>query len=160
MKINVEERADKARENFKAGYNCCQSVILAYADVFDMKPELAASISSGFGGGIGRMREVCGACSGMFMVGSLALPAVNPENKEAKAANYQLMQDMAGDFKKECGSIICRELLGLDKDKKESCVPETRTEAYYKKRPCAETVHLAATIAGNKLNEILKDKDI
>ena len=157
MNINVEERAEKARENFKAGYNCCQSVLLAFADIFDMEPTLAAALSSGFGGGIGRMREVCGACSGMVMVGSLSIPAVDPQDKDTKALNYKLMQDMAGEFKQECGSIICRELLGLD-CKKESCVPEERNAEYYKKRPCADIVHLAATIVGNKLVDILKDK--
>ena len=101
------------------------------------------------------MREVCGACSGMFMVGSLSIPAVDPQDKDTKALNYKLMQDMAGEFKQECGSIICRELLGLD-CKKESCVPEERNAEYYKKRPCKEIVRCAAEILEKEFLQVDK----
>lgn len=150
MDIDVQARAERARNYFKDGYNCSQSVFMAYSDLFDMSPDMAARISSSFGGGMGRLREVCGTCTGMFMIASLAIPANNPADKEAKMKNYAMVQDLAEEFRKENGSIICRELLGLD-HKKDEPKPEERTEAYYKKRPCGELVYLAATIVGNKL---------
>lgn len=150
MDIDVQARAERARNYFKDGYNCSQSVFMAYSDLFDMSPDMAARISSSFGGGMGRLREVCGTCTGMFMIASLAIPANNPADKEAKMKNYAMVQELAEEFRKENGSIICRELLGLD-HKKDEPKPEERTEAYYKKRPCGELVYLAATIVGNKL---------
>lgn len=150
MDIDVQARAERARNYFKDGYNCSQSVFMAYSDLFDMSPDMAARISSSFGGGMGRLREVCGTCTGMFMIASLAIPANNPADKEAKMKNYTMVQELAEEFRKENGSIICRELLGLD-HKKDEPKPEERTEAYYKKRPCGELVYLAATIVGNKL---------
>lgn len=151
--LNVAERAAQAEANFRSGYNCAQSVFMAYADQFGLKPDFAATISSSFGGGMGRLREVCGACSGMFLVASLAIPANDPNDKTAKAANYQLVQDLAADFRAETGSIVCRELLGLD-HKSDQPTPEPRTETYYKKRPCAELVRLAAEIVGKKLQKL------
>ena len=156
MNIDVAERSARAEGLFREGYNCAQAVYMAYADLFDMDPELAATISASFGGGMGRMREVCGACSGMFLLASHAIPANDPKNKEAKAANYKLVQDMAGDFQSEMGSIICRELLGLNK-KGDEPLPEERTEAYYKKRPCAEIVRHAAQVAGERLQTVIKE---
>lgn len=153
MDINVEERADKARELFLSGYNCAQSVVLAYADLFNADYDLIMRLSTSFGGGMGRLREVCGTCSGMFMIAGLAIPADNTD-KEAKMKNYALVQDLAEEFRRENGSIICRELLGLD-HKKDDPKPEARTNEYYKKRPCPELVHLSATIIGNKLKTIL-----
>lgn len=153
MEINVEERANKARELFMSGYNCAQSVVLAYVDLFDADYDLISKISASFGGGMGRMREVCGTCSGMFMIAGLAIPADNVD-KEAKMKNYALVQELAEEFRRENGSIICRELLGLD-HKKDDPRPEARTAEYYKKRPCPDLVHLSATIVGNKLKEIL-----
>lgn len=150
MKIDVEKRAAQAENYFRSGYNCAQSVYMAYADLFDMDVDLAAKISAPLGGGMGRLREVCGACSGMFLLAGLAIPANNPADKEAKAENYRMVQALAADFKSQNGSIICRELLGLD-HRHDAPTPETRTETYYKKRPCAELVHLAAEIVGKKL---------
>ncbi len=150
MNIDVEKRATQAEANFRAGYNCAQSVYMAYADLFGLDTRLAAKISAPLGGGMGRLREVCGACSGMFLVAGLAVPADNPEDNAAKAANYKIVQDLAADFRAENGSIICRELLGLT-CKHDLPTPEPRTETYYKKRPCAELVRLAAEIVGKKL---------
>lgn len=149
-KINPKARAERAKQYFLEGYNCCQSVFMAYADVFDLKPEFAAIMASSFGGGMGRLREVCGTCSGMFMVTSFAVPANDPTDKEAKTANYAMVQELAEEFRKENGSIICRELLGLTKPK-ECPTPSDRTQEYYKKRPCPELVYLSATIVGNRL---------
>lgn len=144
--FNIEERVEKAKRLFKeGGYNCCQAVVLAYNDIFGIDDATAAAISSGFGGGMGRMREVCGAVSGMTMVLSNKFACTDPNDKEKKAELYKLIQKAAGDFKAENGSIICRELLGLTE--KCSCpVPEERTKEYYKKRPCSELVRIAAEI--------------
>ena len=147
MEINVEERAKQAETYFRSGYNCAQSVYMAFSDLYGMDPKMAGIISAPFGGGMGRLREVCGACTGMFLVAGLQLPADEPSKK---GDSYKLVQELAEEFKTENGSIICRELLGLD-HKKDEPVAEERTEAYYKKRPCAELVHLAATIVGKKI---------
>ena len=107
--FDIKERAEKAKAYFQDGYNCSQSVFMAYADLFNLDVELASKFASSFGGGMGRLREVCGACTGMFMVASMAIPADN-KDAEAKKANYALVQAVAEDFRQENGSIICREL--------------------------------------------------
>ena len=153
--INLEERVEKAGKLFKeGGYNCCQAVVLAYCDIFGLDEKTAASIASGFGGGMGRMREVCGAVSGMTFLSGLICPADNPSVKTARTGNYALVQEMAEDFRKINGSIVCRELLGLvpagsgARTAKESPEPSDRTAEYYKKRPCEELVRIAARIVG------------
>ena len=158
--FNIEERVEKAKRLFKeGGYNCCQAVVLAYNDLFDLDDETAAAISSGFGEGMGRMREVCGAVSGMVMLAGLIRPASDPSVKDWRTANYALVQEMAGDFKALNGSIVCKELLGLvpmgsgTPAPKESPVPSDRTPEYYKKRPCEEMVGIAARIVGEKLKK-------
>ena len=151
-KIDVEARVELARNLFKSGYNCSQSVFMAYANVYDIDKDFAARLVAPLGGGMGRLREVCGTCTGMFMVASMAIPADN-KDADAKKANYALVQQVAEDFRKENGSIICRELLGLD-HKKDDPTPSTRTQEYYKKRPCGELVYLAAEIIGKRLMEI------
>ena len=165
--INIEERVEKARKLFKeGGYNCCQAVVLAYNDVFGLEDKLAASLSSGFGGGMGRMREVCGAVSGMVMLAGMIRPAADPTVKDWRTANYALVQDMAGDFKKINGSIVCKELLGLvpmgscSPVPKESPEPSDRTPEYYKKRPCEEMVGIAARIVGERILHSLQDDKI
>ena len=145
-------KANEAKELFEGGCNCCQAVFCAFADKIDIDKELAMRLSAGFGGGIGRMREVCGAVSGLTMVLSERFACTDPNNKEEKAALYALVQKAAGEFKEENGSIICRELLGLP-ETEASHIPEKRTNEYYKKRPCAELVHCAAAIAGKYLEE-------
>ncbi len=139
-------KADEAKELFGSGCNCCQAVFCAFADEIDIDKELAMRLSAGFGGGMGRMREVCGAVSGMIMVLSEKFACADPNNKDEKAALYALVQKAANDFRAENGSIICRELLGLE-EKTSVPVPEDRTKEYYKKRPCSELVHCAASIA-------------
>ena len=144
-----EDRQQKAMELFKSGYSCSQAVAVAFADVMGMDENQVARLSSPFGGGFGRMREVCGCVSGMgFVLGAL-YGFDDASDARAKALIYERTQAVAGRFKDECGSIVCRELLGLDKDNKPveiTHVPEARTEAYYKKRPCGELVGVAATI--------------
>ena len=156
MDFNIEERVEKAGRLFKeGGYNCCQAVVIAYCDLFELDEKTAAALSSGFGGGMGRMREVCGSVSGMVMLSGLLCPADNPSDKAGRTANYALVQEVAGEFRNINGSIICRELLGLDKKptegQVESPVPSDRTAEYYKKRPCEELVRISARIIGEKI---------
>ena len=160
--INIEERVEKARRLFKEnGYNCCQAVVLAYNDIFGIDDDTAAALSSGFGGGMGRMREVCGSVSGMVLLAGLLRPAADPSDKDARTANYALVQKVAGEFKNLNGSIVCRELLGLSScgvrnsgdvhGIPESPVPSDRTPEYYRKRPCEELVGISARIIGEQI---------
>lgn len=147
--------AEKAVKLFKeSGWNCAQSVYGAFTDVTGMDERTAMRISSSFGGGMGRMREVCGAVSGALMVLGVACASDDPTDQKAKAAHYALVQDFARRFKERTGTIICRELLANQADT--SPVPEPRTEKYYKKRPCALLVQDAAEI----VEEMLKEQGI
>ena len=150
--IDTERYVERAVALFKEGYNCSQAVFVAYSDLFAIDPTLAATLTGSFGGGMGRLREVCGAVSGMFMVAGLEFPAADPTDKEAKKNNYTVVQELAGAFTAENGAIVCRTLLGLG-DEKQPPVPEERTPAYYRKRPCAEYVACAARLVGEKINE-------
>lgn len=129
---------------FKIGYNCSQAVALAFSEEMGMEPKVVAKLSSSFGGGIGRMREVCGAVSGMAMVAGMFYGYDNPKDYEKKSLLYGRIQQLAGSFKEREGTIICREMLGIDGASKP--IPEKRTEEYYKKRPCVELVGDAAEI--------------
>ena len=156
--FDLEERVEKAKRLFKEdGYNCCQAVVMAYNDIFGLDDKTAASVASGFGGGMGRMREVCGSVSGMTLLAGLISPADNPSDKSGRTANYALVQEMAEKFKKINGSILCKELLGLvpmgsaGNVQKESPEPSDRTAEYYKKRPCEELVGISARIVGEKI---------
>ena len=162
--INIEERVAKAKRLFKEeGYNCCQAVVLAYNDVFGVDDNTAAALSSGFGGGMGRMREVCGSVSGMVMLAGLMAPAADPSIKVDRTRNYALVQEMADEFKSMNGSIVCKELLGLvpmgsgAAACKESPEPSDRTPEYYKKRPCEELVGIAARIVGKRISDGVQD---
>ena len=135
----MEDRVQKAVELFKSGYNCSQSVVAAFADMYGFTQEQALRMGASFGGGIGRMRETCGAACGMFLVAEAT-------DREGKAANYAVVQELAAEFKKRNGSLICGELLGLKKKEPVSNVPEERTAQYYSKRPCAKMVEEAARI--------------
>lgn len=148
--INAEERALRAKEYFNNGYNCAQSVALAYADITNLDEEMVAKITASFGGGMGRLREVCGAVSGMAFLASFISPCPSADNAEAKKANYALVQEFAEAFRLRNGNIVCRSLLGLDRPKDEP-TPSPRTAEYYKKRPCAEYVYDAALIVGEHL---------
>ena len=150
--MTVQEREKKAGDLFKAGYNCCQAVAMTFADVLGLPEDEVARLASGFGGGMGRMREVCGTVSAMTMVAGALIPANDVADKAAKTANYALVQDMADEFRRMNGSIICRELLGLSKPEG-TPVPSDRTSEYYKKRPCGELCSIAAGIVARKLNE-------
>lgn len=163
MVINIETSnyAKKAMDLFKEGYNCAQAVFLAFADRYDMDYKLALLVSSSFGGGMGRLREVCGAVSGMFMVAGIMYGYDSPKDFEKKSEHYKRIQELAHEYKLCNGSIICRELLGLSQEK-DTPVPEKRTEEYYRKRPCAELVGIAAAIMEQYINEqssgLIKEK--
>ena len=158
METTILQREQKAKEYFLEGYNCCQAVLLAFSDILDIDVETLKKAGSGFGGGMGRMREVCGTVSAMVMASGFAKPADNPSDKISKTANYALVQELAEEFRKENGSIICGELLGLrpmgtslSGATAASPKPSDRTEAYYKKRPCADLVACAAGILARKI---------
>ena len=132
-----------ARANFETGCNCAQAVLCAYPEL--LPRETAMKLGASLGGGIGRLREVCGAVSGMLMALGLHQGYTDPKDKAGKAAQYEVIRALADEFKRENGSIICRELLGLD----ENCQPkppEDRTAAYYAKRPCAKLCQTAGEI--------------
>ncbi len=161
--FDAEERAQTAKQNFLNGYNCCQAVMLAFNDVFGTDATTVATIASGFGGGMARLREVCGTVSAMGMAAGFISPAITPKNMEERTANYALVQELAGEFRKENGSIVCRELLGLDRKpaagsgaepQMESPAPSERTAEYYRKRPCPELVACSARIIARKLLDL------
>lgn len=142
----IEVRVEKAKTLFKQGFNCSQSVFAACADLYGIEDEaLALRLSASFGGGIGRMRQTCGAACGMFMLAGLENGSAVVGDAEGKKQNYALVQNLAEKFKKENGSLICAELLGIA-PKPQEPTPEARTEEYYKKRPCAEMVASAVRI--------------
>ena len=143
-------KRESGENYFAAGYNCAQSVVLAFKDELNIDEETLKKISSAFGGGMGRMREVCGAVSGMLMVLGLKKGYSDAQDVKYKGEYYALIQSLAGKFKERNGSIICRELLGLS-EKTSSPAPEKRTEEYYKKRPCKLLVGDACEILGEYL---------
>ena len=144
--MTIEERAQLARSYFTSGYNCAQAVALAFCDVTGLDKETTAKALGGFGGGMGRMREVCGTVSGMVFVAGFLKPYTDISNPAAKKENYAFVQSLAATFKEENGSIICRVLLGGPDGASTDPTPAPRTENYYKKRPCVELVACAVRI--------------
>ncbi len=140
----------KAKELFLEGYNCSQAVVGAFADELDIDRDTLMMMASSFGGGMGRLREVCGGFSGAIMVAGLKFGYADPKDTDAKATHYKLIQDLAEEFKAANGkdSIICRDILGIEAG---SHIPEARTPEYYKKRPCPDMVAIAAHIIGEKI---------
>lgn len=148
----LENRVGEAVALFKSGYNCAQSVVAAFADLYGFSREQALRMSASFGGGIGRMRQTCGAACGLFQLAGLDCGAVEADDREGKSHNYAVVQDMAAAFKQENGSLICAELLGL-KAPEGSPQAEARTAGYYQKRPCAKMVETAARIFADYLKQ-------
>lgn len=138
-------KGELAKKYFLEGYNCSQSVLLAFCDDLGFDKSTAEMISAPFGGGMGRLREVCGAVSGMFMVLGLSI-GENSTDRDNKKQIYTSVQKLAEEFKKENGSIICRELLGLRTNGRDKPEPQERTENYYRTRPCAELCKFAAEL--------------
>lgn len=151
--ISSEERSKRARAYFKEGYNCCQAVLLAFQDIIGLPEVKIAGLSSGFGGGMGRLREVCGAFSAMTFMAGVICPADDPSKAEGRRENYALVQEFADKFRKENGSIICREQLQLRASQKESPTPSVRDEHWYAARPCERLVESSARLIAEKLKE-------
>lgn len=151
MQINIEERAEKARKLFAEGYNCSQAVVLAYADCFGVDRDLAATLAAPLGGGVGRMREVCGAVTGMALVAGLRYPANNPADKEAKMRNYAVVKEVGTRFSDKFGSVVCRELLGLTPEKESGVSTNASSANPVKRCSCAEIVETAARIVGERI---------
>lgn len=163
-----------AKENFLKGYNCSQAVLLSFSDLTGFDEKTAMLLASSFGGGMGRMREVCGTVSAALMVLGIlhGYDAESPTAGEDKKAHYARVQEFAKRFREAQGSIICREILeeharalqaqeeNAKKDEQieamlsDSSVPTERTAEYYKKRPCAEVCALAAKLLDAYLKEL------
>lgn len=143
--------AEKAKELFEQGYNCAQAVFCAFNDLTDMDFETAVKLSSSFGGGLGRLREVCGAVSGGAMILGYLFGYTGAKDDISKKNHYALIQQFANDFAKKNNSYICKELLGLVQ-KENTPVPTERTKEFYKKRPCSELVFDAAKWVEDYIN--------
>lgn len=150
---------EKAVELFLSGCNCSQSVFCAFTDKTGLEESFARRMVSPFGGGMGRLREVCGAVTGMLMVLGILYGYDDVEDKALKKELYERVQDITKQFETENGSIICRELLGLQ-EKHSSPTPQDRTPEYYKTRPCAAKVQSAARILEKYLQELEQESDI
>lgn len=150
-----EDRIEQAVANFKAGFNCSQSVVAAFADLYGFTREQALRMSASFGGGIGRMRMTCGAACGMFLLAGLETGATEGADRAGKSYNYKVVQALAEKFKKEHGTLVCAELLGLTKKDQQAETPEAsaRTAEYYAKRPCPKMIESAARIFAEFLEE-------
>ena len=144
------DKGQLAKSYFEEGYNCSQAVLLAFCDETGLSHEQAAKLASTFGGGMGRMREVCGAVSGMFMIEGLLRGYDDPKAKEEKAAVYARVRELADHFREKNHSIICRELL-IDVETTPGEVPEERTKEYYERRPCGCYVEDAAELIAQSL---------
>jgi len=143
MRIQMDEHAARARALFESGYNCAQAVLLAFAPETGLPDEQAARLASSFGGGMGRLREVCGTASASFMVLGMVYGGYDPKDREAKAALYRRVQELAAQFRERNGSLICREILRRPKGP-DDARPDARTPEYYASRPCAAIVAEAA----------------
>ena len=150
MKSEITKKSETAKTLFHRGANCAQAVLGAFASECGLTEEEAFRIASGFGGGIGRMREVCGAVSGMVLVANFLCGQSDISDKTAKDAHYAKIRELTEEFQEQTGSVVCRELLGLEKNQVDAPVSEARTAQYYQKRPCAEMVALAAEILEEK----------
>ena len=148
-------RAEHAAQLFYEGYNCAQAVAMAFSDLTGLDEHFTAKMSSSFGGGMGRMREVCGAVSGMLLVAGL-LYGYTEDVGTAKKDHYALVQNLAGQFRERNGSIVCRDIL---KNPPSDPVPSARTEAYYANRPCVRMVYSAADILERYIAENPPVKD-
>jgi len=150
---DLEKRVAQAVDNFMAGYGCCQSVVAAFSDLYGLDETLAKRIAAGFGGGVGRMRMMCGAVSGIVMLVGLDCGQTKGNDLEGKSACYKVVQDLLAKSKEENGSLICAEILGIQGNEKahSSYVASPRTAEYYKLRPCAAKVESAARIFANYL---------
>lgn len=151
MEIELTAKQREAERLFRSGYNCSQSVIGVFCNELGFDMDTVMKLSEGFGGGMSRLRLTCGAVSGMTMAVGMMLSRGSGEGN-TRAVVYAKVQELAEKFRQKNGSIICAELLGIDK-KKQPPVPEVRTEAYYKKRPCIRCITDAVGIIEEELNK-------
>lgn len=138
--------SDKAEQLFRQGFNCSQSVFGAFSDETGIPAEYAMKMSASFGGGFGRLREVCGAACGMTMVASCLWGYSFPDDYEAKKTTYALEQKLMKEFQDAMGSYICRDILGELAKEKPGSAPTPRSEEFYTKRPCLRCIRAAAEI--------------
>ena len=158
MKITnqeLEERVERAVDNFMAGYGCCQSVVAAFADLYGVDEKTALRFGAGFGGGVGRLRMMCGAVSGIVMLVGLDCGQTEGSDREGKSACYKVVQELLAKSEQQNGSLICAEILGLKGHDKAHFTYEAspRTAEYYKTRPCAAKIESAARIFADYLKE-------
>lgn len=155
LKEDIEVRISRAVDNFMQGYGCSQSVVAAFADLYGLDDLMAKRIAAGFGGGVGRMRMMCGAVSGLVILVGLDCGQTEDSDREGKSACYKIVQELLAQSKAENGSIICAEILGLKGHEKaqSSYQASARTAEYYKSRPCAAKVESAARIFAKYLLE-------
>lgn len=155
MKQELEERITRAVENFMQGYGCCQSVVVAFADLYGLDDTMAKRIAAGFSGGVGRMRMMCGAVSALVILAGLDCGQTEGSDRAGKTACYKVVQQLLAKFKERNGSVICAELLGLGgvKPQPVTYVPDERNAEYYKVRPCARKVESAARVFAEYLEE-------
>lgn len=148
LSASLDDRVQRAVDNFMQGYGCCQSVVAAFADIYGLDDNLAKRIGAGFGGGVGRMRMMCGAVSGIVTLVGLDCGQTEGSDREGKSACYRVVQQLLERSRQQNGSIICAELLGLNGYERahSSYVASERTAKYYKKRPCAAKVESAARL--------------
>jgi C_GCAxxG_C_C family probable redox protein len=151
----LEKRVERAVDNFMAGYGCCQSVVAAFADLYGVDEKTALRFGAGFGGGVGRLRMMCGAVSGIVMLVGLDCGQTEGSDREGKSACYKVVQELLARSEQQNGSLICAEILGLKGHDKANCTYEAspRTAEYYKTRPCAAKVESAARIFADYLKE-------
>lgn len=143
-----QDRVQKAVECFMEGYGCSQAVVAAFADLYGLDDTMAKRVAAGFGGGVGRMRMMCGAVSALVILAGLDKGQTEGSDREGKATCYKLVQELLAKFKERNGSIICAELLGMNGCKvvKDTNIPDERNAEYYKKRPCVCKVESAARV--------------
>ena len=157
----IDKRVERAVENFMAGYGCCQSVVAAFADLYGLDDTLAKKVAAGFGGGVGRLRMMCGAVSGIVMLIGLDCGQTEGGDREGKSACYKVVQALLAQSKQENGSLICAEILGIQGYQQAVCsfVASERTADYYKSRPCAAKVESAARIFAEYLKKKANGND-
>lgn len=154
MRKELEERVNRAVDNFMQGYGCCQSVVAAFADIYGLDDNMAKRIAAGFGGGVGRLRMMCGAVSGIVILVGLDCGQTEGSDRMGKSACYKVVQELLAKSKADNGSLICAELLGLKGPVPAGqYVASERTAEYYKIRPCADKVESAARIFAQYLEE-------
>lgn len=154
MDQDLQDRVQRSIELFVSGYGCCQSVVAAFADIYGIEDRQAKLIAAGFGGGVGRMRQMCGAVSGMVILAGLNDGQTEADDRDGKAHCYKVVQSLIEKSKQKNGSIICSQLLGIwGPIPKGDYMPDERNAEYYEKRPCAAKVECAARLFAEYLQE-------